>query len=127
MSGVSESSTQIHDELLAEVKLELERRGTSQIVRKPAIEQDAIAGFAVTTILTCLALLAGTGVAMAVVYVPSMEDANASTAWFQSGALGAVIRAIHWHASNLLIVLSAAYLGYLAWKGLFRRPGQWRW
>lgn len=127
MSGAADSSSRIHDELLAEVKLELDRRGTSQIVRKPEPTNDSLATFAVTAILTCLALLAGTGIAMSVVYVPSLQDANASTAWFQAGALGGIVRAIHFHAANLLVALSAAYLGYLAWKGLFRRPEQWRW
>lgn len=131
MSGASDSSSQIHDELLAEVKLELDRRGTSQVTRKPEPTNDTVATFAVTAILTCLALLAGTGIAMSLVYVPSLEDASASTAWFQSGGmagtLGGIVRAVHFHAANILVALSAAYLGYLAWKGLFRRPEQWRW
>lgn len=128
MSGAGmETTSQIHDELLAEVKKELELRGTSQIVRRPEPTNDTIATFAITAILTCLALLAGSGIAMSLVYVPTLEDATASTDWFQAGALGVIVRAVHFHASNLLVVLSGAYLGYLAWKGLFRRPEQWRW
>ncbi|MCA8916284.1 MAG: cytochrome b N-terminal domain-containing protein [Planctomycetes bacterium] len=128
MSGPGmETTSQIHDELLAEVKKELELRGTSQIIRKPEPGQDSIVSLAVTAIFACLAILAGSGAMMALVYTPTMEDANASTAWFQAGALGAVVRASHYHAANLLIVLSGAYLGYLLWRGLFRRPAQWRW
>ncbi|MCB9892954.1 MAG: cytochrome b N-terminal domain-containing protein [Planctomycetes bacterium] len=128
MSGAGfETTSQIHDELLAEVKKELELRGTSQIIRKPEPGQDVVASLAVTAILACVAILVGSGAMMALVYTPTMEDANASTAWFQAGALGGVVRAAHYHASNLMIVLSGAYLGYLLWRGLFRRPAQWRW
>ena len=128
MSGM-ETTSQIQDELLNEVKKELELRGTSQVMRKPAPEpgQDVVGSLAVTAILGCIAILAGTGAMMALVFAPTMEDANASTAWFQAGALGAVVRSSHYHAANLLVVLSASYLGYMLWRGLFRRPAQWRW
>jgi quinol-cytochrome oxidoreductase complex cytochrome b subunit len=126
-SDPTQTTSQIHDELLTEVKQELERRGTTLIPKSRQTESDTLAAFAVSAILACLALLAGTGAIMALAYTPTMEDANASTAWFSAGMLGAIARAAHFHASNLLVLLSGAYLGYLAWRGLFRRPAQWRW
>lgn len=127
MSDPHQTTSQIESELLAEVQSELVRRGTSQIKRKREPEDDTLAALAISAILACLAALAGTGVMMALVYTPSVEDANASTAWLQAGTLGAIARGAHWHAANLLVLLSAAYLGYLLWRGLFRRPGHWRW
>jgi len=126
-SDPTQTTSQIQDELLNEVKQELERRGTSMLLAKPRPEDDTLGALAVSAILACLALLAGSGVVMALVYTPTVEDANASTAWFQAGALGSVVRACHYHAASLLVLLSAAYLAYLAWRGLFRRPAQWRW
>jgi quinol-cytochrome oxidoreductase complex cytochrome b subunit len=126
-SDPSQTTSQIQDELLTEVKLELERRGTSKVQRRPQAEKDTLAAFAVSAILACLALLGGTGAIMALAYTPTVEDANASTAWFSGGALGGVARGAHYHASSLLVLLSAAYVGYLVWCGLFRRPAQWRW
>ena len=125
MSGM-ETTSQIESELLAEVQQELERRGTSMMVKREA-EDDTLAALAVTAIFAVLAILAGTGIAMGLLYTPTVEDANASTAWFAQSTLGAVIRNAHFHAANLLILLCVAYMGYLAWRGLFRRPGQWRW
>lgn len=124
---MSDTTSQIESELLAEVNEELERRGTSVVKRRPEPGQDMLAGFVVTAILACLAVLAGTGAAMSLVYTPTVEDANASTAWFEAGALGGVVRGAHFHASNLLVLLSGAYLAYMVWRGLFRRPGHWRW
>lgn len=125
MSGM-ETTSQIESELLAEVKQELERRGTSMIVKKQP-EDDTLGALAVTAIFAVLAILAGTGIAMGLLYTPTVEDANASTAWFGQSTLGAVIRNAHYHAANLLVLLSVAYMGYMAWRGLFRRPAQWRW
>lgn len=126
MSSPTETTSQIESELLAEVQQELERRGTSMIVKKQA-EDDTLGALAVTAIFALLAVLAGTGIAMGLLYTPTVEDANASTAWFAQSTLGAVIRNAHYHAANLLVLLSVAYMGYLAWRGLFRRPAQWRW
>jgi quinol-cytochrome oxidoreductase complex cytochrome b subunit len=126
-SDPTQTTSQIQDELLTEVKQELERRGTTLIPKTRTVEKDTLAAFAVSAILACMAILAGTGAVMALGYTPTVEDANASTAWFSAGALGGVARAAHYHASNLLVLLSGAYLGYLAWRGLFRRPAQWRW
>jgi quinol-cytochrome oxidoreductase complex cytochrome b subunit len=126
-SDPTQTTSQIDDELLTEVKQELERRGTTLIPKRSEAESDTLAAFAVCAILTCLAMLAGTGMAMALTHTPTVEDANASTAWFGAGTAGASARAAHYHASNLLVLLSGAYLGYLAWRGLFRRPAQWRW
>jgi quinol-cytochrome oxidoreductase complex cytochrome b subunit len=127
VSDGKQTTSQIHDELLNEVKQELVRRGTTLIPAKPEPGRDTLAGLVVSALLAVLAVLAGSGVMMALVYTPTMEDANASTAWFQAGAIGGVVRAAHWHASNLLVLLSGAYLFYLVWRGLFRRPAQWRW
>ncbi|MBZ0136074.1 MAG: cytochrome b N-terminal domain-containing protein [Planctomycetes bacterium] len=121
-----ETTSQIESELLAEVNQELERRGTSMIVRKDA-DDDTLGALVVTAILAVLAILAGTGIAMGLLYTPTVEDANASTAWFGLTLVGAITRNAHYHAANLLVLLSASYLGYLCWRGLFRRPGQWRW
>lgn len=127
MSDPTQTTSQIQDELLTEVRRELELRGTSQVLRKAEPTTDTLGAFAVCAILTCLALLAGTGGMMALTYTPTIEDANASTAWFSMGEFGQAARAIHFHAANLLVLMSIAYLGYLVWCGLFRRPAQWRW
>lgn len=127
MSDPHQTTSQIHDELLNEVKQELQRRGTTLIPAKPEAAEDTLASLVVSALLAVLAVLAGSGVMMALVYTPTVEDANASVAWFQAGALGGAVRAAHWHASNLMVLLSGAFLFYLAWRGLFRRPAQWRW
>ena len=126
-SDPTQTTSQIQDELLTEVKQELERRGTTLIPKSRVVDKDTLAAFVVSAILACLAILAGTGGIMALGYTPTVEDANASTAWFSAGLIGGVARAAHYHASNLLVLLSVAYLGYMVWRGLFRRPAQWRW
>lgn len=119
-----QTTSQIHDELLAEVQNELRRRGTGPVQPKP--KADDVAAFAAGAILACIALLAGTGVAMALGYTPSAEDANASIVWFTGTGIGAFVRNVHWHGANLLVLLCAAYLALMLWRGLHRRPGQGR-
>lgn len=119
-----QTTSQIHDELLAEVQDELRRRGTSVV--KPKAAPDDVAGFAAGGILACLALLAGTGVAMALGYSPSADDANASVVWFTATGVGAFVRNAHWHGANLLVLLCMAYVALLLWRGLHRRPGHGR-
>lgn len=127
MSGDStEATAQIESELLDEMSRELRRRGTT-VRRKREPDEDLLGSFVVTAMLTCLALLGGTGIAMAMVYTPSVDDASASTAWFEQGTLGGLVRAVHYHASNLLVLLGACYLAYMAWRGLYRRPYHRRW
>ncbi|MBK8206937.1 MAG: cytochrome b N-terminal domain-containing protein [Planctomycetes bacterium] len=126
-STASASSSQIESELLAEVQKEMVRRGTTLIPKTPDRADDLPAALCATAILATLAILAGTGVMMALVYAPTADDAYASVAWMQMSSLGGLARAMHWHASNLLILLSAAYLAYLLWRGMFRKPEHGRW
>jgi quinol-cytochrome oxidoreductase complex cytochrome b subunit/cytochrome c556 len=130
MSDASQSSSQIQQELLAEVQAELARRNTSQVARKPEpppVAPDAISPLVASALLTCLALLAGTGIGLALVYAPSPDDAAASLDWMQRSGVGAWVRAMHWHGANLMVALCGAYLFWLVWRGLYRRPGQVRW
>ncbi|MBX3460367.1 MAG: cytochrome b N-terminal domain-containing protein [Planctomycetes bacterium] len=122
----AQTSQEIEYELVAEVQRELERRGTTLIPRTPDRADDLPASLCANAILGVLGVLAGTGVAMALGYTTSADDAHASVAWFEMSQLGGIVRAMHWHASNLLVLLSAAYLGYLLWRGLYRKPEQWR-
>lgn len=126
-STASASSSQIESELLAEVQKEMVRRGTTLIPKTPDRADDLPAALCATAILATLATLAGTGVMMALAYAPTADDAYASVAWMQMSNLGGLARAMHWHASNLLILLSAAYLAYLLWRGMFRKPEHGRW
>lgn len=126
-STASASSSQIESELLAEVQKEMVRRGTTLTPKTPDRADDLPATLCASAILATLAMLAGTGVMMALVYAPTADDAYASVAWMEMSRLGGLPRAIHWHASNLLILLSAAYLAYLLWRGMFRKPEHGRW
>lgn len=130
MSDTSETTAQtsqeIESELVAEVQRELQRRGTTLIPRTPDRADDLAAAFCGNAILGVLGVLAGTGIAMALGYTASADDAHASVAWFEMSQLGGIVRAMHWHASNLLVLLAAAYIGYLLWRGLYRKPEQWR-
>jgi len=131
MSDASQSSSQIQAELLAEVQAELERRNTSQISRRPPPvpepEADFLSPLIATALVSCLALLAGTGIGLALGFSPTPDDATASLDWMQRQPLGNVVRAMHWHGANLMVLLSAAYLFWLLWRGLYRKPTQRRW
>ncbi len=126
MSDASQSSAEIQAELEEELEEELERLQTT-IIMKPESKPSTISGLVVMAIFSCVAVLAGTGALMSLTYAPNLEDANASVAWYSAGVFGQMARAAHFHASNLLIVLCASYLGWLAWNGLFRRPAHMTW
>lgn len=130
MSDASQSSSQIQNELLAEVQAELARRNTSQVARKPPPpepEADFLSPLVASALLACLALLAGTGIGLSLGYAATPDDAAASLDWMQRGGLGAFVRGLHWHGANLMVALCGAYLFWLVWRGLYRRPGQARW
>ncbi len=131
MTRASESSSQIEGELLAEVQQEMTRRTSVNLKakkkREPTESDDLPAALCAMAILATLALLAGTGVMMALAYAPAADDAHASTAWMEMTTWGELARAMHWHAANLAILLSAAYIGYLLWRGLYRRGESGRW
>jgi quinol-cytochrome oxidoreductase complex cytochrome b subunit len=118
-----DSTSEIENELLAEVRAELSKR-------TPVVEAtlpDTVASLCLSGLLLLLGLLAGTGVAMALSYSPSADDATASVAWYELSGLGAFTRALHWHASNLVVGLALATLGYMAWSGLYRWRDAGRW
>lgn len=127
MTRASDSSTAIEGELLAEVEQELSRRTAAVKRRKPAPapDEDLPASLCALAILATLAVLAGTGVMMALLYAPAADDAHASTAWIDATQPGALTRALHFHAANFVILLSAAYVGYLLWRGLYRARSRW--
>ncbi|MDC1141907.1 cytochrome b N-terminal domain-containing protein [Planctomycetota bacterium] len=127
MNGSSQSSVEIKAELEEELEQELVKRKTSQIKLEAQPEPSTVSGLLAMAILSCVAVLAGTGTLMSLAYAPNLEDANASVAWYSAGVFGQLSRGAHFHASNLLIVLSASYLGWLAWSGLFRKPAQGGW
>ncbi|MBK9975193.1 MAG: cytochrome b N-terminal domain-containing protein [Planctomycetes bacterium] len=136
MSDPAQTTSQIQHELLAEVQAELHRRTTSMVTRKvpptppPAAgdDRDFVTPLILAGLLSCLALLAGTGIGISLGYAPSMDDASASLDWMQrAGLAGTLVRGLHWHAANLLVALCGAYLFWLLWRGLYRRPMQWRW
>lgn len=130
MSDASQSSSQIQNELLAEVQAELARRNTSQVARKPPPPEpqtDFLSPLVASALLACLALLAGTGIGLSLGYSPGPDDAAASLDWMQRGGVGAFVRGLHWHGANLMVALCGAYLFWLVWRGLYRRPGQARW
>lgn len=81
----------------------------------------------VSAIMAALALVAGSGIGMTLTYVPTAERAYATTVMLQENAIGAWLRGIHYHGTNVLIYLSMMYLVHLLWSGFFRRPGQWIW
>lgn len=110
-------TTRIEGELLDEVQQEMKRRGSSIL----DTTNDLPASLSASAILACLAVLAGTGVMMALTYTPSAGDAHASVGWLEMTFAGALTRAMHFHASNLLILLSGAYIGYMLWRGLYRK------
>ncbi|MCF6229053.1 MAG: cytochrome b N-terminal domain-containing protein, partial [Planctomycetes bacterium] len=126
MSDSSQSSAEIQAELEEELEEELERLQTT-VIMKPEAKPSTISGLVVMAIFSCVAVLAGTGALMSLTYAPNIEDANASVAWYSAGVFGQMSRAAHFHASNLLIVLCASYLGWLVWNGLFRRPAHMTW
>lgn len=133
MSDPAQTTSQIQHELLAEVQAELQRRTTSMVTRKvpqtiPGDESDFVTPLILAALLACLSLLAGTGIGLSLGYAPSMDDASASLDWLQrAGLAGALARGMHWHAANLLVALCGVYLFWLLWRGLYRRPAQWRW
>ncbi|MHC4840955.1 MAG: cytochrome b N-terminal domain-containing protein, partial [Planctomycetota bacterium] len=127
MSDSGQSSAEIQAELEQELEQELVKRQTSKVELKPQPQTSSISGLLVMAIFSCVAVLAGTGALMSLTYAPNLEDANASVAWYSAGVFGQMSRAAHFHASNLLIVLCASYLGWLIWSGLFRRPAHFVW
>lgn len=130
MSDPAQTTSQIQNELLAEVQAELARRNTSQVARKPPPpepEQDSVSPLVASALLACLAILAGTGVGLSLGYGASPDDAAASLDWLQRGSAGAFARALHWHGANLMVLLCGAYVFWLVWRGLYRKPGQARW
>jgi quinol-cytochrome oxidoreductase complex cytochrome b subunit len=124
MKKPREISSEIESELISEVQLELEKRGLAE--QRQATE-DTAASLLAGALLACLAVLAGSGLVMAMGYVPSADDAAASVDWFSRGPWGALTRGMHHHGANLAVLLSLSYLGYLLWQGLFRRPATGRW
>ncbi|MCC6573081.1 MAG: cytochrome b N-terminal domain-containing protein [Planctomycetes bacterium] len=86
-----------------------------------------LSALVISGMLTALAIVAGSGIGLGLSYVPSAQDAHASVAWIQDSPVGALLRAAHFHGTNVLIYLSAMYLIHLLWSGIFRRPGQWVW
>jgi quinol-cytochrome oxidoreductase complex cytochrome b subunit len=81
----------------------------------------------VSAIMGALSLVAGSGIGMALTYVPTAERAHASAGALQDNWLGAMLRGIHYHGTNVLIYLCMMYLVHLLWSGFFRRPGQMIW
>jgi quinol-cytochrome oxidoreductase complex cytochrome b subunit len=81
----------------------------------------------VSAIMGALSLVAGSGIGMALAYVPTAERAHASAGALQDNWLGAMLRGIHYHGTNVLIYLCMMYLVHLLWSGFFRRPGQMIW
>lgn len=137
MSKPSDSSLEIQSELKAEVQAELARRSTLNLDKKKIEERrerkdgegkdvDAITPLIAAAVLACLALLAGTGIGLSLGYAPAPDDAAASLDWMQRSTFGTWLRGIHWHAANLMVALSGAYLFWLLTRGLYRRPAQWR-
>ncbi len=81
----------------------------------------------VSAIMGALSLVAGSGIGMALGYVPTAERAYATAGALQDNWLGAMLRGIHYHGTNVLIYLCMMYLVHLLWSGFFRRPGQMIW
>jgi len=121
------SGSDIESELQAELAAEMSRRTSKLPPPPPEPSDDLVASLCLSALLALLALLAGTGVAMALGYAPAADDAVASLAWLELSFAGRVLRAAHFHASNLVVLLALATLGYMVWRGLYRRPGHWRW
>lgn len=86
-----------------------------------------LSALVISGILTALAIVAGSGIGMGLSYSPTAQDAHGSVAWIQDHPVGAMLRAVHYHGSNVLIYLCAMYLIHLLWAGIFRRPGHWVW
>jgi quinol-cytochrome oxidoreductase complex cytochrome b subunit len=121
-----DSTSEIESELLAEVQAEMSKRAPAAATPPPELP-DTIVSLCLSGLLLLLAVLAGTGVAMALGYAPSADDAPASVAWYELSSLGTLVRAMHWHASNLIVALTLATLGYMAWAGLYGWNGAGRW
>lgn len=132
MSKPSDSALEIQSELKAEVQAELARRSTLTLDKEKVKERrtesggDFITPLIAAAVLACLALLAGTGIGLSLGYAPAPDDAAASLDWMQRGVFGTWLRGLHWHAANLMVALCGAYLFWLLIRGMYRRPGHWR-
>lgn len=82
-------------------------------------------GFGLTALL---ALQVFSGVAMALFYSPSTATAWASVVYFeQEIPFGTFIRALHFHGTNALIVVTGLHLLYVALNAGYRRPREATW
>ena len=86
-----------------------------------------ISAVLVSSLMAALALVAGSGIGMSMGYVATADDAHAAVAAMQDQGVGAMLRGVHFHGTNVLVYLCVMYLVHLVWSGFFRRPGQWIW
>jgi ubiquinol-cytochrome c reductase cytochrome b subunit len=78
--------------------------------------------------LVVFLFVALTGVALAFTYVPSIQHAWASTAHLETSVpLGAFLRGLHYHGTNVLFVMVGLLLAHAIATAAWRRPGEVAW
>lgn len=92
-------------------------------VHEPAVEI-YLAGAS----LVLFTLLIGTGVLLMMWYRPSVQEASSSVAWLSGSVrFGALLRAAHLWASDLLVLSGSAYAFVILEKRRYRSPGELHW
>lgn len=135
MSEIEEEShgaetLDVLNELEAEFQAELRKRTTiiePETPDEPNPDGDLLGSVLLSALLALLGVLAGSGIAIALGYAPTPEDATSSLAYLEQNPLGAWVRSAHWIAAQAAIALSALYLFRLAWGALYRGAGRGRW
>lgn len=144
----------IKQELMAEAERELARRAAEESRKKsrPPADSDAetvlsgetlrvggtsvyrvmhpaspVSAMVASALLAALAMVAGSGIGLALGFAPTAEDAYSSVGAMHDSAAGAALRSIHYQGANVLVYLSVVYVMHLIWSGFFRRPGHWIW